>query len=117
MISPERARELHRAGLLWVPQPGDTYLIDTVRAGAADTGTGDILTVDDTAMVPDVAVWLPREDQLRGLLGEAFRSLIRIDGVYRVETAVHGELIRADAVSPTDAYAAAVLELLRHGRS
>ncbi len=46
------------------------------------------------------AVWLPAEDQLRKLLGGAFRGLAPVDGGYRVDLEVAGrahEVLDADA--------------------
>src|SRR4029453_2688140 len=54
----------------------------------------------------DEAIWLPREDQLRGMLGAAFQRLDRAGDSYRVT--VQGQ---PDAVGGTaeDAYGHAVL--------
>ena len=87
--------------------------------------------VDD--LEQEGAVWLPREDQLRGLLGGTFRTLTRDGGGYRVETvdttgagdAFNGALAAALAGAvgePLDfedavrfAHAAAALQVTRPG--
>jgi hypothetical protein len=57
-------------------------------------------------------VWLPREDQLRELLGGTFRSLRRATDGYDVEMSLLGEDRTFSAPSPDEAYAAALLHLL-----
>ena len=63
-------------------------------------------------------LWLPREDQLRDLLGNAFLSLSREGDTFTVTAAVagHGTLtgISADAA---DAYALALLDLVALARA
>lgn len=93
MISVELARRLAAEGVLWEPQPGDRFTIDQ------PTLVDDIfwiseLTIDVhhyqgqpllgfngttewalDSVTLDRAVWLPREDQLRALLGDRFVGL------------------------------------------
>ena len=64
--------------------------------------------LDSVAM--EQALWLPREDQLREQLGAAFTRLER-DGAEHV-VVVLADGARATAVSPADAYAEAVLQVL-----
>ena len=60
-------------------------------------------------------LWLPREDQLRELLGGTFRSLRRED-LYVVTTVVpegsRDVEVEHRAPEPADAYALAVLDLV-----
>jgi hypothetical protein len=93
MISVDLARRLRDAGLRWRPASGDRFVID--RGELAD----DVFTLSDMtieahhfpsgtelgfngttewaldSVSDDDALWLPREDQLRALLGPAFVSL------------------------------------------
>ncbi len=56
---------------------------------------------------------LPSELQLRELLRSTFRSLRRLSDTYEVEISVGGSTLVFDHPAPEDAYALAVLELLR----
>jgi hypothetical protein len=56
------------------------------------------------------ALWLPREDQLRRLLGEAFVALESVPGGFVVVVRGDGCLERHADVDAEDAYARAVLE-------
>lgn len=131
MISTDLALTLRDAGLVWHPASGDRFQLDepefeadvftvsemTIEPRAYPTGT--ILAFNGTtewaldSVALEDALWLPREDQLRELLRGAFRSLARLDDTYRVETSVAGEALRFEHPEPADAYALAVLDLLR----
>ena len=127
MISTQLARALRDSGLSWTPAVGDWFRIDrieaeedvfilsdmTVEAHQYDTGT--VLGFNGTtewaldSVEVDAALWLPREHQLRGMLGTAFVSLApgfvvtaTIDGVSQDFTADDAE----------NAYAKALLALL-----
>ena len=131
MITTELARELRQQGLVWHPASGDVFAIDsgefdgetftvsemTIEAHEFDTGT--ILGFNGTtewaldSVAVEKAVWLPREDQLRSLLGGTFVSLSRTDvGEYVVETAREGVRARFEASDAETAYANAVLALI-----
>lgn len=88
MLTVQLARDLAAAGVLWQPQAGDRFIID------AELLTGDVFWISDLtvevyhyeeqsllgfngttewaldAVTLDQALWLPREDQLRTLLGD-----------------------------------------------
>jgi hypothetical protein len=66
--------------------------------------------LDDVEL--EETIWLPREDQLRELLGSPFRSLRRVELGYEVETDLLGEIRTFAADTPEGAYAAALLHLL-----
>lgn len=132
MISLSAAERLARAGLVWHPAAGDRF---TVRA---DQLMGQVFTISDMVVEPheystgtvlgfngttewaldsiqqDDALWLPREDQLRELLGPTFRSLARsTTGWFEVLLEVPGrpeQVFGSD--NPADAYAEALLVLL-----
>jgi hypothetical protein len=131
MISAARARALREAGIAWIPSAGDAFRIDspefdgdtftvsdmTVEPHEFDTGTilgfnGTTEWALDSVALED-ALWLPREDQLRELLGESFRALKRVDGGYRADAAIRGSLAHFYDSEAADAYAQALLELAR----
>ncbi|WP_353952374.1 hypothetical protein V6K52_02720 [Knoellia sp. S7-12] len=103
MISLDLARRLaHDAGVLWQPAPGDRFVIDTKLL------TDEVFWVSNLTIEPqhfadqtvlgfngttewaldsvslDQSLWLPREDQLRTLLGDRFDSLRRTDDGWEV---------------------------------
>lgn len=131
MISTELARKLHSSGLSWRPASGDAFRIEragfdsdvftvsdmTIEPHEFDTGT--ILGFNGTtewaldSLALEDALWLPREDQLRVMLGEGFRSLTRIgDNQFSVECEYGDSSARFVASEPADAYAAALLALM-----
>jgi hypothetical protein len=133
MISTILARTLRDIGLEWNPVSGDAFRIDreefdgevftvsdmTVEAHVFGTGTilgfnGTTEWALDSVAIED-SLWLPREGQLRELLGVGFRALVKLDGEagYRVDVLVRGGSRSFTAVEPADAYAAAVEALLR----
>lgn len=145
MISEHLAVALRDAGLRWTPAPGDRFVIPqpelagsvftlsemTIEAHEYPTGT--ILGFNGTtewaldSVAKDEALWLPREDQLRELLGATFRSLRREDQdvaeasgdaapvSYVVTTrAASGEEREFRARSAPDALGEALLALVRH---
>jgi hypothetical protein len=129
VIPLELARRLRAAGLTWKPAPGDRFVIPdrdlddlfvlshmTIevheRPGGAIIGFNGTTewALDD--LDQDEALWLPREDQLRELLGTAFHRLERVGDGYRVLAAVHGRVAEFTAVGPEEAYGEALLRLL-----
>jgi len=63
------------------------------------------------------ALWLPAEHQLRELLGDAFAGLAPTGDGYRVTLRVDGATSGYDGRNPADAYAQALLDLLRSRRT
>jgi len=133
MISIELALALKAAGLVWHPASGDRFTLTTgafdgevfalsdmvVEAHEFPSGTvlgfnGTTEWALDSAQVTD-ALWLPREDQLRELLGAPFRALERHDQGYRVTAALPGEETGTtfDGAEPAEAYGLALLALVR----
>ncbi|MFT2817783.1 pilus assembly protein CpaE [Leifsonia sp. A12D58] len=130
MISTELARELRLSGLVWRPTAGDAFRIErtelesdvftvsdmTIEPHEFDTGT--ILGFNGTtewaldSLALEDALWLPREDQLRELLGAGFHSLTRLDDESFEVHVVRGGSASFIASDPADAYAAAVLSAL-----
>ena len=66
----------------------------------------------------DEVVWLPREDQLRGLLGDYFLSLDSLGGAFVVTVIGPGRAFHTDPeADASDAYGQALLYVLQHARS
>jgi hypothetical protein len=127
VLSLELARTLRDAGVRWRPQAGDLFVIpdrdldeqvfllsDMVVQTMEPPDGPPILAFNGTtewaldSLEAREAVWLPREDQLRALLGPSFESLEPVPGPpqgYAVTAA--GE--RHVDVTPEAAYARAVL--------
>jgi hypothetical protein len=124
------ASELRTAGLVWKPGPGDRFTIPdrdlddevfvlsdmTIEVHALPegpvigfNGTTE-WALDDVEL--DEVLWLPREDQLRELLGGTFRALRRTETGYDVETNLLGERHLFPGATPEQAYASALLHLL-----
>ncbi|HEY2878066.1 pilus assembly protein CpaE [Nocardioides sp.] len=135
MISRQLASDLRDAGLMWTPVKGDWFVIpdhgldqlefvvsDMVietrrmamgRQMLAFNGTTEWAM--DTLAASD-ALWLPRENQLREVLGEAFIGLEHIPGEtpgYAVSTLIGNTEERFVDVDVEEAYARAALALLR----
>ena len=131
MISTELAVALRDAGLVWRPRSGDRFQLDEPEFDAdvftvsemtiepRDYPTGRILAFNGTtewaldSVALEDALWLPHESQLREMLGGAFRTLRRLPDTYEVEIVLAGERRVFEFPEPADAYALALLELLR----
>jgi hypothetical protein len=130
VISLDLAVSLRDAGLKWLPAPGDRFAIPdrdldeavfvlsdmTIEVHELPAGEGTIIGFNGTTewALDDVdkeeAVWLPREDQLRELLGPSFRRLERQGDTFVVILDESERLFGAD--TPEDAYGTAVLSRL-----
>lgn len=133
MIDVALARSLHDAGLRWRPATGDRFLIDG-EAFENDDGGAEVFTISEMtieahtyptgtelgfngttewaldSVSTDDSLWLPREDQLRVLLGPAFESLTRTGGGdYEVGATIAGEARSFAAPEAENAYAGALL--------
>ncbi|WP_299091278.1 pilus assembly protein CpaE [uncultured Microbacterium sp.] len=131
MISTDLAVALRDAGLVWRPTSGDRFQLDEPEFEAdvftvsemtiepRQYPTGAILAFNGTtewaldSVAQGDALWLPREDQLRELLRGAFRLLERTDDSHRVEIEFAGERRAFEHPQPEDAYALALLHVLR----
>ncbi len=132
LISEHLATALHEAGLRWTPAPGDRFVIPqpelagqvftlsemTIEAHHYPSGT--ILGFNGTtewaldAVAQEDVLWLPREDQLRELLGATFVSLERTGDDWVVATREpDGLTVRHEAATASDAYASALLALVQ----
>lgn len=126
MITIEQAGRLRKAGVLWAPAAGDRFVVPD-----RDMDDDVFVVSDMTVEVHDYqgskvigfngttewaldsidqreVVWLPREEQLRALLGDHFRGLEVVPGGFRVELADS----RHTAADAEQAYAEAVIHLL-----
>lgn len=130
MITVDLARGLLEHGVLWEPSAGDRFVID------AELLTGDVFWISDLtvevqtfrdqsllgfngttewaldSVTLDQALWLPREDQLRELLGDRLETVRRLEDRWEVTYAVRPGYVQS--VTDTDlecAYARAVLAL------
>lgn len=130
MITVDLARALVDTGVLWEPSAGDRFVID------AELLTGEVFWISDLtvevqtyrdqsllgfngttewaldSVTLDQAVWLPREDQLRSLLGDRLDAVHRTAGGWQVTYAVREGYVRSLTDPDLEcAYARAVLSL------
>jgi hypothetical protein len=130
VIGVQLAQRLKEAGLVWKPALGDRFAIPdrdlddevfvlsnmtievyTLPEGRVIGFNGTTeWALDDVEI--DEAIWLPREDQLRELLGVTFRHLGRGPAGYEVVIDLLGEERRFAAENAEETYAAALLHLL-----
>ncbi len=131
MISTESAAALRDAGLVWKPRSGDrfqlhepefeadVFTVSDMTIEPREYATGRILAFNGTtewaldSVAQEDTLWLPSEEQLREMLRGAFRALRRLADAYEVEIVVADEVFVFEHPEPADAYALAVLELLR----
>ena len=131
MISTDLAVALRDAGLVWRPTSGDRFQLDepefeadvftvsemTIEPRRYSTGT--ILAFNGTtewaldSVALEDALWLPQESQLRELLQNSFRTLRRLADTYEVEIVLDAATLTFQHPEPSDAYALALLEVLR----
>jgi hypothetical protein len=132
VISLETARLLRDAGLRWVPASGDRFVV--VDRGMDDEvfvlsnmtvevhklEHGQVIGFNGTTewaldSVEDRdAVWLPRENQLRELLGGTFRSLDRVNEDWRVLLEINSMPVQVRHSDAEQAYALGLLQLISH---
>ena len=125
MIGVEVAQQLKAAGLVWKPEPGDrftipdhdlddeVFVLSNMTIEVYQVPEGRVIGFNGTTewALDDVeieeALWLPREDQLRELLGGTFRALSTTPDGFQVET------VQVFAgTTAEEAYATALLALL-----
>ena len=131
MLTIELARRLTDAGLTWEPARGDrfvlpvngmerdVFVISDLTIDVHHFASGDVIGFNGTtewaldSVEQDKVVWLPREDQMRDLLGDAFVSLERLEGGYAVTIrGAHDDLERHVDIDAERAYARAVTAVL-----
>lgn len=129
VISLELAQRLRSAGLAWTPAAGDrfvvpgrgmdadVFVISEMVVEVRDVPAGRILAFNGTtewaldSIDAETVVWLPREDQLRALLGDAFAALTAVPGGF-VVTLADGDAERHIDTDAECAYARALLSVL-----
>lgn len=134
MISLSLGKELKSAGLTWFPKLNDYFAIP-------DRGLDDRLFVLSDMMsylgvhrgkpvvtfhgamewsldyiAPTEVVWMPREDQLRRLLGKHFNGVTKTKQSYRCDIQIEGRRQSFHDPNAADAYAKALLFILQNGR-
>lgn len=131
MITLDTAQLLRDAGLRWEPVAGDRFVITDPRTDdevyvVSDMtidvhrfASGTVLGFNGTtewaldSVEQARALWLPRESQLRALLGNTFQRFERAeDGGWRVELFVVGRKITVEDLDAEQAYARALLILI-----
>jgi hypothetical protein len=133
VITVTLARSLREAGLEWRPQRGDhfvvmdrdmddeVFVLSDMTIEVHDFPTGPVIGFNGTvewaldSLDKGAALWLPSEDQLRVLLGDAFRRLERVDGEWEVTVGESGGERVERAADPAEAYGRALLRRLRPG--
>lgn len=131
MITVELARSLRDAGLRWHPETGDRFVIDKpgidddvytvseMTVERHDSPTGTILGFNGTtewaldSVTATESLWLPREDQLRELLGPSFIGLTRVQVGSRVVFTVTATIGGADRSFASEAPAIAYGQALQ----
>jgi hypothetical protein len=130
VITVRLARRLRDAGLKWEPTNGDRFVVADREMDDDVFVISDMLV--DLHRLPDGAVlgfngtvewaldsvqlhqsvWLPREGQLRDLLGGTFRRFEREAGRYRVVLDVNGREAAFEDEDAEQAYGLALLHLI-----
>jgi len=134
VIPLDLAIRLRDAGLAWKPAAGDrfaipdrdldddVFVLSNMTIEVHELPEGQIIGFNGTTewalddVEKDEAIWLPREDQLRELLGGTFRRLDRTADGYRVTIEVLGTAPVFDAAQPAEAYGEALLHLIEAAR-
>ena len=128
MLSLELALQLRAAGVVWSPLPGDrfvvpdrdmddeVFVVSEMTVEVHDFPTGKVIGFNGTtewaldSLAQGEVVWLPREDQLRELVGPLFNRLEAVPGGFAVITANgEGERRHVD-IDAERAYARAILD-------
>ena len=130
MLTIELARRLRDAGVHWEPARGDqfvvvdrgmdesVFVVSDMVIEVHETPTGRIFGFNgttewalDSVELGD-ALWLPRESQLRDMLGSRFLRLESADPGYVVVVVRDGQEHREVDGSAESAYARALLAIL-----
>lgn len=129
MLTLQLARDLLATGVLWQPRAGDRFVID------AEQLTEDIFWISDLtvevqsyenqsilgfngttewaldSVTLDQAIWLPREDQLRELLGDRLLFVARTGAGWEVRYTIGDAPHTLSDPDLECAYARAILSL------
>jgi hypothetical protein len=131
VITLELARRLRTAGVRWTPAAGDrfvvpdrdmddeVFVISDMVVEVHDLPVGRLLGFNGTSewaldsVLAHEVVWLPREDQLRALLGAAFSGLAPTPGGFIVTILRDGVEERHIDIDAECAYARALLSIVQ----
>jgi hypothetical protein len=134
VLSLELARRLRDAGLTWTPGSGDRFVVadrgmdgevfvlSEMTVDVHELPEGRVIGFNGTtewaldSVEQEHTVWLPREDQLRELLGGTFRSFARTGRGWAVHLEVTGEAHTAEHADAEEAYGLALMYLLDRTR-
>lgn len=135
MLSIPLAVQLQAAGLRWTPASGDCFIvlgagmsheifvISDMTVDVHDLPTGRVIGFNGTtewaldSVEQKNTVWLPRETQLRDLLGATLRSLEREADGWSVSIEVGATWQKFTTRDAEDAYATALLYLITGERN
>jgi len=130
VISVGLARQLRDSGLTWWPASGDRFVVadrdmdaevfvlSDMTIEVHDLPQGPVIGFNGTtewaldSIDKEKTLWLPRESQLRELLGNSFRGLERTDHGWQVRTELGGEVHTTHDPDAEQAYGLALLYLL-----
>lgn len=131
MITIDLARRLQDAGLAWSPLPGDRFVVDregmlddvfhlsdmTVEVhqfvGGSVIGFNGVTEWALDSVALESTLWLPREEQLRAMLDDAFVGLGPAPDGYVCVATVAGEQRSFHHHDAEEAYGLALLSVLR----
>ncbi|MEO5831927.1 MAG: pilus assembly protein CpaE [Nakamurella sp.] len=133
MLSVPTARRLRDVGVRWTPAEGDRFVVplhdpdevfvlSTMVVEVVRRPSGDVIGFNGTtewaldSIEQSEAVWLPRESQLRDLLGGTFRVLRVVPDGWQVELEVNGVASTVLHADPEEAYGFALLRLVEGER-
>lgn len=104
MLTQDLARELAAAGVMWHPTAGDRFVITSDQladqvfwiseltielhhySGSSVLGFNGTTEWALDSVSLDETLWIPREDQLRELIGDRLVSVLREDAAWLVTT-------------------------------
>src|SRR5688500_18576787 len=127
MLSIDLALQLRATGVVWTPSPGDrfvvpdrdmddeVFVVSDMTVEVHEFPTGSVIGFNGTtewaldSLAQGEVVCLPREDQLRELLGDRFDRLEADPGGFTVVTTGPRESSRDVDIDAERAYARAVL--------
>jgi hypothetical protein len=130
VLTPALALDLRSAGLLWTPAQGDrfvlagremdeqVFVLSDMTVEVHDLPQGRVVGFNGTtewsldSVHLEDALWLPREEQLRDLLGDRFLLLERTGERWQVVLGAPGPEGRYGGADPEEAYARAALAVL-----
>jgi hypothetical protein len=130
VIPLDLAIRLRDAGLVWQPAAGDrfaipdrdlddeVFVLSNMVIQVHDLPDAAVIGFNGTTewalddVDKDEAIWLPREDQLRELLGPAFRRLEHTPDGFRLVARLEDRDTEFSAPEAEEAYGIALLRLL-----